>query len=78
MAYKSALNALLKTRNHSQIVSGKPTSKSFEYPLQKLVKQIESFKKGIHRPNSNAWFDNYLGFCFECPKAVVEKRIQGC
>ena len=62
-------------RNVSKIDSVKPTSKSYDYPLQKLLKQIETFKKGITRPLSNAQYDSYLVSAFEFPKTVVEKRI---
>ena len=49
MANKRALNSqyhIEKDRNVSKIDSVKSTSKSYDYPLLKLVKEIESFLKG--------------------------------
>ena len=46
MANKRALNSqyhIEKDRNVSKIDSVKSTSKSYDYPLLKLVKEIESF-----------------------------------
>lgn len=61
--------------NVNENVCVKPTPKSYEYPLHKLVKQIETFKKGVNRSSTKAQYDSFSSSAFEFPKTVVEKRI---
>ena len=62
-------------RNIDENVCVKPNEKSYEYALSKLLKQVETFKKGINRPSTKAQYDSYLGSFFRLPKGTVEKHI---